>query len=85
MHPSKSLGPDGVSIIFPKILTCGRGDVTNAVLSFLHLGHFLRKMNYTHIFLIPKKNDPMYMADFCPISLENVISRIVSKVMANRL
>ena len=42
-------------------------------------------MNYTHIVLIPKKNDPMYMADFCPISLENVISRIVSKVMANRL
>ena len=41
-------------------------------------------MNYTHIVLIPKKNDPMYMANFRPISLENVISRIVSKVMANR-
>ena len=61
------------------------GDVTNAVLSFLHSGHFLSKMNYTHIVLIPKKNDPKYMADFRPISLENVISRIVSKVMENML
>ena len=86
MHPSKSLGPDGMSLLFfQKFWHVVRGDVTNAVLSFLHLGHFLRKMNYTHIVLIPKKNDPMYMADFCPISLENVISRIVSKVMANRL
>ena len=42
-------------------------------------------MNYTYIVLIPKKNEPMYMANFHPISLENVISRIVSKVMANRL
>ena len=42
-------------------------------------------MNYTHIALIPKKNEPQYMFDFRPISLENVISKIVSKVLANRL
>ena len=42
-------------------------------------------MNYTHIALIPKKNEPQYMSDFCLISLENVISKIVSKVLANRL
>ena len=42
-------------------------------------------MNYTHIALIPKKNEPQYMSDFRPISLENVISKIVSKVLANRL
>ena len=66
-------------------MACGGGDVTNAILSFLYLGNFLRKMNYTHIVLIPKKNEPTYIANFRPISLENVISRIVSKVMANRL
>ena len=42
-------------------------------------------MNYTHIALIPKKNEPQYMSDFRPINLENVISKIVSKVLANRL
>ena len=46
----------------------------------------LRKMNYTHIVLIPKKkNDPSCMSDYRPISLGNVISRIISKVIANRL
>ena len=42
-------------------------------------------MNYTHIVLIPKKNDPQNIMDFRPISLVNVISRIISKVLANRV
>ena len=42
-------------------------------------------MNYTHIALIPKKNEPQYMSNFCLISLKNVIFKIVSKVLANRL
>ena len=45
----------------------------------------LHKMNYNHIVLIPKNNEPKYMSDFRPISLANVISRVVSKVLANRL
>ena len=36
-------------------------DVTDAVLSIFNLGHMLHKMNYTHIVLIPKKNDPKKM------------------------
>ena len=60
-------------------------DVTNVVLSILHSGHMLHKMNYTHIVLIPKNNEPLYMTDFQPISLENVVARIILKVIANRL
>ena len=45
----------------------------------------LHKMNYTHIVLIPKKNDPMQMSDYRPISLGNVVSKVLSKVIANRL
>ena len=33
----------------------------------------------------PKKNVPLYMSNFRHISLENVVSRIVSKVIANKL
>ena len=36
-------------------------DVTDAVLSIFNLGHMLHKMNYTHIVLILKKNDPKKM------------------------
>ena len=44
----------------------------------------LKKMNHTHIVLIPKK-DSTHLADCRPISLSNVVSRIISKVTVNCL
>ena len=86
MHPSKSPGPDGMSPFFFQNFWHTVGvDVTNAILFVLHLSHMLHKMNYTHIVLIPKNNEPLYMTDFWCISLENVVARIISKVIANRL
>ncbi|KAK9995716.1 hypothetical protein SO802_020402 [Lithocarpus litseifolius] len=75
MHPSKSPGPDGMSpFFFQKFWHIVGHDVTVVVLSVLHSGRYLRKMNYTHIVLIPKKKDPEYITDFRPISLGNVVS-----------
>ena len=45
----------------------------------------LANINATHICLIPKKNNPQKITDYRPISLSNVLSHIVSKVLANRL
>ena len=56
-----------------------------AVLDFLKNGNMLPEINHTNIVLIPKIRNPMKMSDFRPISLCNVIYKIISKVLANRL
>lgn len=54
----------------------------DAVLSILSLGHLLHKINYAHIVLVAKKKEPKIVYDFRMIGLANVVSRIVSKVLA---
>ena len=60
-------------------------EVTHAVLSCLNSGSILRSINHTFISLIPKVKNPEKVTKFRLISLCNVIYKIVSKVIANRL
>ena len=60
-------------------------DVVNAVLDFLNSGNMVPDVNHTNNVLIPKIKSPEKMSDFQPISLCNVIYKIISKVLANRL
>ena len=57
----------------------------SAILEFLNNGHMLLALNHTHIVLIPKIKNPIKMFDFRPISLCNVIYKIIAKVLANKL
>ena len=59
-------------------------DVTRLVLEFLNGEGELKEINHTNVVLIPKKKAPATPKDFQP-SLCNVIYKIVSKVLANRL
>uniref|UniRef100_A0A803NKE8 Reverse transcriptase domain-containing protein n=1 Tax=Cannabis sativa TaxID=3483 RepID=A0A803NKE8_CANSA len=60
-------------------------DVINFVNSFFESGHFPTGINATNLVLIPKKKQPLDMGDFRPIALCNVLYKIISKVLANRL
>jgi hypothetical protein len=60
-------------------------DVTVTVLSCLNSSHILKSSNFTHIVLIPKVKNPTRVSDYRPISLCNIIFKLISKVMANRM
>jgi hypothetical protein len=59
--------------------------VTTAVLDFLNGGIMVEDMNKMTIVLILKIKNPQLMKQFRPISLCNVIYKICSKVLANRM
>ncbi|GKU93023.1 hypothetical protein SLEP1_g6663 [Rubroshorea leprosula] len=86
MHPSKAPGPDGLSpAFFQQFWNIVKEDVVRPYLQFLnHGGALPQDLNFTHIVLIPKRNEPRTMANLRPISLCNVVYRILAKVLANR-
>ena len=62
------------------------GEVVNkTILDFLNHGLYPPNFNETHIVLIPKVKEPKRVTDFRPISPCNVVFRITSKVIANKL
>lgn len=86
MHPSKAPGPDGMTPLFYQRYWDSIGpEVVLAVQSFLHTGHLVKEVNYTHVCLIPKVEHRQDMSQLRPIALCNVIYKICAKVIANRL
>lgn len=45
----------------------------------------VEEINKTHIVLIPKVNNPKSITHFRPISLCNVIYKIIAKIIVNRM
>jgi hypothetical protein len=59
--------------------------VSEEVLGVLNGGNMPPEWNETCIVLIPKKENPDCMKDLRPISLCNVVYKLVSKILASRL
>lgn len=86
MHPAKSLGPDRMTPAFyQKYWSIVGWDVVSMVAKFFQDGLLLQNLIETNMVLIPKKNSPSEMGDLRPISLCNVLVKVITKVMANRM
>ena len=86
MAPLKAPGPDGMPPLFYQhFWGVVDNDVTSSVLSWLNSGTLPYPLNHTFVTLIPKTNNPEYVTQYRPISLCNVLYKIFSKVLANRL
>jgi hypothetical protein len=60
-------------------------DVIRAIKEFFSTGHMPELVNETVIVLITKKDNPDLLSDIRPISLCNVLYKVVSKCLFNRL
>lgn len=86
MHPTKAPGPDGFSACFyQKFWSIVGESVKGTALEFLNSGIFDPSLNSTYIVLIPKTSPACSVTDYRPISLCNVLYKLVAKVLANRL
>ena len=86
MAPLKAPRPDGLPpIFFQHYWGEIGGDVAEAVCSCLNSGHIPAKINHTYITLVPKVKSPDQVSQFRPIALCNILYKLISKVLANRL
>ena len=86
MYPSKAPGPDGFQAhFFQKHWSICGPEVTMAVLRILEGKENVESLNETLLVLIPKVPSPTSLTQFRPISLCNVLFKIASKAVANRL
>jgi exonuclease III len=86
MKPYKAPGPDGFQCIFFKQYWHIVGDdIFHLVQSAFQTGHFDSEISDTLIALIPKNDTPSTYKYFRPISLCNIIYKIITKVLVHRL
>jgi hypothetical protein len=79
-------GPDGLPAMFyQKYWDIIGPDILDFILNILNNGGHLKDINLTYLCLIPKVNTPSTPSDYRPISLCNVILKIVTKTIANRV
>ncbi|KAL5574665.1 hypothetical protein UlMin_016364 [Ulmus minor] len=82
----KAPGPDGMTSLFYKSYwqTVG-GDVIALVQEFFRSNRLLPELNYSNIFLIPKTDKPTSMNHYKPISVCNLVYKVIAKLLADRI
>jgi len=86
MHPDKCSGPNGYSPgFYQHFWNLCRDDIFKEYCAWLDIGQFPPDLNITYIALIPKDSSQISMKDWRPVALCNVLYKIISNVLANRL
>ena len=86
MSPFKTPGPDGFNVdFFQKNWDMVSNEVCKTILHSLNNAVIGTDLNSTFIALIPKTKNPMSVTNYRPISLCNVLYKIISKVFASQL
>ena len=84
--PTKTPGPDGLpTVFFQKHWQSIKEGVLSTCLHILNDQSTIAPLNHTYIALIPKIAKSRKVTNYRPISLCNVIYRIVIKAIANKL
>jgi hypothetical protein len=82
---TKSPGPDGFTALFyKKYWDVIKDVVLKCIWDFFKKNHLLKEQNHTFIALVPKQLGAISVSHFRPISLCNIIYKIISKILANR-
>ena len=86
MHPDKSPGPDGLNPTFyHRFWEDIGGELYTEASAWLNSCYFPHGLNATNIVLALKGDSPKTMKDLRPISLCNILYKIIYKVLPNRL
>jgi hypothetical protein len=82
----KAPGPDGFSnMFFKRAWHIIREDFSKLCTYFFNHDVDLKSVNHSYITLVSKVDNPERVSDFRPISLINSASKLVAKILANRL
>lgn len=86
MHPDKSLGPNSLNPGFYQAYwdVLG-GDIVDMCNQFLLTCQLQQGLNDTNLVIIPKTSNPQSVRDLRSIALYNVMYKILTKILANRL
>ncbi|XP_022031089.1 uncharacterized protein LOC110932035 [Helianthus annuus] len=81
----KAPGPDGFNFNFLKhFWKFFEEDFRDILAHFHETGSIDRGCSTSFITLVPKVNDPIHLKDYRSINLIGVISKVISKILANR-
>lgn len=86
LKPSKSVGVDGISVVYLKSV---KQHILSPLVYLINLcfktGTFPEHLKKTKIILIHKKGDKKQIDNYRPIAILNVLAKIFEKVIADRL